>query len=163
MTTVVLLIIVGAVLLLLETLLPGMVAGVVGFGCLVGGVALGYIRFGVETGNVVLLAVFVLLLAGTACYVRFFPQTRAADILTSHGTVGELGVEKPELLHQTGVALTILRPSGSATINGHRVDVVAENGLVEAGAAIKVVAVEGLRVVVRPVPGGPARGESRSV
>jgi membrane-bound serine protease (ClpP class) len=58
-------------------------------------------------------------------------------------------VAKPELLNGTGVALSQLRPSGTATINGQRVDVVTEGGLIERGTAIKVVAVEGARIVVR--------------
>ena len=62
-----------------------------------------------------------------------------------------LVVEKPELLNGTGVALTQLRPSGTASINGQRVDVVTEGGLIERGTAVKVVAVEGARVVVREV------------
>jgi len=37
-----------------------------------------------------------------------------------------VGAAKPELLHQTGTALTALRPSGTALIDGKRVDVVTE-------------------------------------
>jgi membrane-bound serine protease (ClpP class) len=44
-----------------------------------------------------------------------------------------------------------LRPSGTANINGQRVDVVTEGGLIERGTAVKVVAVEGSRIVVRAV------------
>ncbi len=58
---------------------------------------------------------------------------------------------KPELLNGTGTALTQLRPSGIADINGQRVDVVTEGDLIERGAQIKVVAVEGARIVVREV------------
>ncbi len=50
-----------------------------------------------------------------------------------------------------GPALTQLRPSGVALINGQRVDVVTEGGLIERGAAVKVVTVEGARIVVREV------------
>jgi membrane-bound serine protease (ClpP class) len=62
-----------------------------------------------------------------------------------------LGVARPELLNGTGTALTQLRPSGTANINGQRVDVVTEGDLIERGAKIKVVAVEGARIVVREV------------
>ena len=62
-----------------------------------------------------------------------------------------MGVEKPELLQQAGTALTPLRPSGTASINGRRVDVVTEGPFVERGATVKVIAVEGMRVVVRAV------------
>ena len=40
MATVVTLILVGAALLLLETVLPGMIAGIIGFACLVAGVVM---------------------------------------------------------------------------------------------------------------------------
>ena len=67
---------------------------------------------------------------------------RSADI-------GELGVERTELLNGVGVALTHLRPSGTAKINGQRVDVVTETGFIERGTPVKVVAIEGVRIVVR--------------
>ncbi len=53
------------------------------------------------------------------------------------------------LLGQEGVALTPLRPSGTAVINGERVDVVSEGGFIAQEAAVIVTAVEGTRVVVR--------------
>jgi len=43
----------------------------------------------------------------------------------------------------------VLRPSGMAVIDGKRLDVVAESGMIAAGSAIKVIAVEGTRVIVR--------------
>jgi membrane-bound serine protease (ClpP class) len=65
--------------------------------------------------------------------------------------VGDIGTDRPELLNKTGQALTLLRPSGMAMIDGKRVDVVTEGPPVEQGTPIKVVAIEGLRVVVRAV------------
>ena len=56
---------------------------------------------------------------------------------------------RTDLLGKSGVAKTALRPSGSALIEGERVDVVTEGNLIEAGTPLRVVAVEGLRVVVR--------------
>jgi membrane-bound serine protease (ClpP class) len=143
------LLIVGAVLLFLETLLPGMIAGIIGFLCLLAAVVLGYQDFGFQTGNLLLLGVLVGLTIGFFCWLKFFPDSRIARKFISQGSVGELGVDKPELLNGTGTALTQLRPSGTANINGQRVDVVAESGLIERGAKIKVVAVEGTRIVVR--------------
>lgn len=149
MALVVTLIAVGAVLLLLETVLPGLIAGMVGFVCLVWGVTVAYMRFGTYTGNGVLLLVVAGLVAGSALYLRYFPTSRAARLFVSEQTVGDLGVERGQLLNQTGTALTQLRPSGVAIIAGHRVDVVAEGALIEKGEAVRVIAVEGSRVVVR--------------
>ena len=60
-----------------------------------------------------------------------------------------LAVAQPDLLRRTGVAITQLRPTGAAFINGKRVEVMTEGALIDQGASIKVVAVEGARVVVR--------------
>ena len=151
MATVVTLILVGAALLLLETVLPGMIAGIAGFGCLVAGVVVAYLNFDVRTANLVFLAVVVGLTAGALCWFKFFPQSRLAKLFISQRTVGDIGTEKPELLHQTGTAFTSLRPSGTAVINGKRVDVLTEGPFIERGSPIKVVEVEGARVVVRAV------------
>ena len=101
--------------------------------------------------SLVLGGVLVGLIIGVLCWLKFFPESRIARRFISQRTVGELGVSKPELVNCTGVTITQLRPSGTAFINGKRVDVVTEGGLIEQGASIKVVAVEGLRVVVREV------------
>jgi membrane-bound serine protease (ClpP class) len=151
MALIITLLILGAILLFLETLLPGMIAGLIGFICLMAAVILGYQDFGYQTGSLILAGVLVGLLVGTWCWLKFFPESRIAKAFISQGSVGELGVDKPELLNGTGVALTQLRPSGTASINGQRVDVVTEGGLMERGAAVKVVAVEGARIVVREV------------
>jgi membrane-bound serine protease (ClpP class) len=151
MATVVALLIAGALLILLETILPGLVAGILGFVCVCIGVALSYNRFDLQTANTVLVAVMIVGVIGTIFYVKYFPESRVARLFVSKRAIGEIGAENPSLLHQTGQALTKLRPSGTAVINGKRVDVVSEGAFIEAGQPIKVVALEGLRVVVRAV------------
>ncbi len=150
MSTVVVLILAGAVLLALETVLPGLVAGLAGFACLVAAVVVAYARLGPETGNLVLFTLAGGLVVAAVLWVRYFPNSRLGRLFVTRGTVGNLEVERPELVGQTGTALSNLRPSGTAVIGGRRVDVVTEGGMVERGATIKVLAVEGLRVVVRP-------------
>ena len=149
MTLVVTLLVAGAALLMLETILPGMIAGVLGFICLIAGVAQGFVELGPRQGGYLLLGVLAFLGAGTALWLRFFPDTRFARVFISQSEVGGLNVEKPELVGRVGTALTALRPSGMALIEGRRVDVVTEGMMVERGAPVRVVAVEGLRVVVR--------------
>ncbi len=57
--------------------------------------------------------------------------------------------ELVECTGQEGITLTPLRPSGAAKVGGDRLDVVSEGGFIPAGAKIKVVRVEGIRIVVR--------------
>jgi membrane-bound serine protease (ClpP class) len=151
MALIITLLLLGAVLLFLEVLLPGLIAGTIGFLCLVAAVILGYRGFGYQTGSLILAGVLVGLLIGTWCWLEFFSESRVARRFISQGASGELGVAKPELLNGTGTALTQLRPSGIADINGQRVDVVTEGDLIERGAQLKVVAVEGARIVVRAI------------
>jgi len=151
MTLIIVLLVLGAILMFLETFLPGLVMGILGFLCWVAAVILSYRDFGLQTGNLVLIGVLVGLVIGVLCWLKFFPESRIARLFISRSAVGELGVSKPELVNCTGVTITQLRPSGTAFINGKRVDVVTEGALIEQGASIKVVVVEGLRVVVREV------------
>jgi membrane-bound serine protease (ClpP class) len=145
------LLLVGAALLLLETVLPGMIAGAIGICCLIAGVALAYTNHGAQTGNIVLVIVLIGLVFGTMCWMRYLPESRLARRFISTQTIGGLGAERPELLDKSGTALTTLRPSGTALIEGERVDVVTDGSMIDRGAAVKVVAVEGARVVVRAV------------
>ncbi len=151
MELLVVLLVAGLALILLETILPGMVAGVIGTGCLAAGVVLAYLDFGPRVGNFVLFGVLGALLVAGLLWIRFFPHSRLGQTFVTRRTVGLLGVDRPELLNRTGTALTNLRPAGTARIGDQRVDVVTEGDLIPRGTAVKVVAVEGFRIVVRAV------------
>jgi membrane-bound serine protease (ClpP class) len=149
MGLVVTLLLVGALLLIAESVLPGLIAGIIGCCCLVAGIIEGYVKFGGRTGNGILICVLVGLAAEFWLWVKYFPESRLARMFISQAVSGDIGTEKPELLEQTGTAMTVLRPAGTALIEGKRVDVVTEGQLIERGTPVRVVAVEGLRVVVR--------------
>jgi membrane-bound serine protease (ClpP class) len=51
--------------------------------------------------------------------------------------------------------VTPLRPAGTADFDGERIPVVTEGDHVTAGRTVEVVAVEGNRIVVRPVGPDP--------
>lgn len=147
-----LLIVIGLVLLFLETILPGLIAGALGLLSLGAAVVYGYMEFGARTGNTALAIVLLLLGIGTVLWIKFFPDSAVAKVFVSNRQIGGINAEKPELLGQTGVTVTALRPAGTSMINGKRIGVVAADGtFVEKGTDVKVVEIEGLRVVVRPV------------
>ena len=149
MELVIILLVAGALLLLAESVLPGMIAGLAGACCLAAAVIEGYVQFGAKTGNLILLGVLAGLVVGFWLWLKYFPDSRVAKVFISRKVVGEIGTEKPELLDQTGTALSALRPAGTAIINGKRVDVVTEGQMIDPGTPVRVVAVEGMRVVVR--------------
>ncbi|MFB3786461.1 MAG: nodulation protein NfeD [bacterium] len=55
-----------------------------------------------------------------------------------------------QLAGQIGIARSTLRPAGIAEIEGQRVDVVSEGGYVKLNTPVRVIKVEGRRVVVKP-------------
>jgi membrane-bound serine protease (ClpP class) len=72
----------------------------------------------------------------------------ASGVLTATATAR---VEEVALIGQEGEVLKILRPAGKAAFGERILDVVAEGGFIEAGARIKVVRVEGNRIIVRKI------------
>jgi membrane-bound serine protease (ClpP class) len=55
-------------------------------------------------------------------------------------------------LGKSGHATSVLRPAGIAEIDGERVDVVSDGGLIEPGTPVHVTRVDGNRIVVRELP-----------
>lgn len=139
----------GAVLLLLETILPGLIAGIIGGICLIAGVILAFVNLGATAGLWVFAGTVVGLIIGFAIWASVFPKTRMGRAFISERTIGGVNTGDATLLNQTGSAVTMLRPCGTALIAGRRVDVVTEGGLIEKGSPLKVVGIEGMRVVVR--------------
>src|SRR6266581_9175106 len=112
-------------------MLPGLVAGLLGLCCLVAGIALSYSYFETRIANLILVVILLVLVGGFASWVKFFPDSPVGRLFVSKRVVGNIDAEKPELLGQSGVAHTPLRPSGTAVINGKRIDVVTEGPFVE--------------------------------
>lgn len=93
----------------------------------------------------------ICLIAGFVWRLRMLPKCRVSRLFVSPRKPSKPGVADPVLLHLKGVTITQLRPSGAAFINGKRVDVITEGMLIDRGASVEVVAVEGMRIVVREV------------
>lgn len=55
------------------------------------------------------------------------------------------------LLGKQGIAISELRPAGVAEIEGQRVDVVTQGGMIAEGDRVRVTKVEGNRVVVEAI------------
>jgi membrane-bound serine protease (ClpP class) len=84
---------------------------------------------------------------------KYLPKSTAfSKLILSEAETSDKGFvsypSEKELVGMEGVALTSLRPAGSAQINGKRVDVVADWDYIEKGKKIKVLRVEGIKVVV---------------
>ena len=119
-----------------------------------------YVRFALN--SVVISLVATLLVGGTVLFAlaRLFPSSPfGRRLLIPAGALpggsvatptGSGAVVSPA---REGTAMTPLRPAGTARLGDSLVDVVTEGDFVDAGARVRVVRVEGSRVVVRPVAG----------
>jgi membrane-bound serine protease (ClpP class) len=150
-TAVLLLAAAGFVLLLTEMFLPGGVLGALGGLALLGAVILGYVEFGSVIGTAIFGAISVVVLIGFCVWMAVFPSTTVGRRLTLGRTL-PAGPKLPDasaLVGAEGIAITPLRPAGTARIGERRVDVVAEGAFVASGESIVVLLAEGARVVVR--------------
>ncbi|MBN2088648.1 nodulation protein NfeD [candidate division KSB1 bacterium] len=102
------------------------------------------------------LALSLLLTVGAAIpLIKFVPKTKAWNRLILNtqqkSTEGfrSTSEENELLLGKEGTTLTFLRPAGTAIIDSKRVDVVSDGELIEKNTRIKVIKVEGNRVVVQ--------------
>ena len=67
------------------------------------------------------------------------------------GAIPRPSVDTVGILGKTGKTVTLLRPAGMAMIDGKRVDVLSNEGVIEIGTEIKVINTSGNRVLVEKV------------
>lgn len=145
---------IGLALIAVDFYLPGFVLGSIGIVLMLVAVGLCYRDYGLNWACVTFLIEAALGVGAGWAAIKYVPQTAAGQkmILSHEQTAMRAGTAaSPELLGAQGVAQTFLRPSGMAVLGGKRLDVVAESGMIEKDSAIKVVAVEGTRIIVRKV------------
>ena len=150
MTLAITLLVVGLVLLFFEILLPGLILGTCAFLTLAASVFVAYTETEeILYGHLFLGVTVVSLTSASIWFIKYFPSTKMGRQLVSTSTVGDLGIDFTDLINQTGTTYTDLRPSGKATIGDQRLNVVTEGSFIEKDNSVKVIAVEGNRVVVR--------------
>ena len=135
-----------------EIFLPGGIIGTVGVFALLGAVAVAF-RYDPTFGFYAAIAVLLLLGLSLWIWLKFFPKTRIGRSLTldADGQDFKSPAQSADLVDQEGVPHSDLRPSGFALIGGKKLDVLSEGGLIPAGDRIRVVRVEGNRVIVRHI------------
>ncbi|MGQ9644120.1 MAG: NfeD family protein [Ignavibacterium sp.] len=112
-----------------------------------------------ETISVAIIQLTIALIAALVLVfllAKFLPRTSAFSrlVLAESEKADQGFVSYPSetsLVGKTGKALTVLRPAGIAEIEGKKYDVIADNEYIEPGKLIKVIRVEGIKVVVSEV------------
>ena len=142
---------IGLLMVLTEIIVPGMVIGSIGTLLIVTALVLAFVHGGAVFGFSLLLG--VLAVGGILfwLWLTYFPRSGMGKrmILQKDGREWRGYEKKYELLlGKTGVALSMLRPAGIATIEGNRLDVVTRGEMIDAGSPVEVVEIEGNRIVV---------------
>jgi membrane-bound ClpP family serine protease len=154
----ILVLIIGLMLLVAEVFIPsGGVLGILAGVALIGSIVLGF-RSSTGAGIVILVIIAVALPTVLVAALEIWPKTPfgrrfslsrpSPEEVDPHSTRdGELQA----LVGKVGRTITPLRPAGMTEFSGRRVDTLAEGLVIEAGTLVRVVAVQGRRVVVRKV------------
>lgn len=147
----------GILLLILETFLPGMIAGTLGVLSLLAAVWLsmtaeelahwsGGQRMALATG-IIAGACLIMVVWLRWFAVKFFRRGFTLDATIDGKTETALEASPGA----QGIALTELRPLGHAEISGRRFEVRCQTGHAPAGAKIEVIAAEFGSLLVRPI------------
>ena len=163
----VVLFVIGVVLLLAEIfVIPGFgIAGISGLTAVLlalGFSLIGNVGFSFPSGEAIssavltLAASLVMLVISMFSLGRLLPRSeRFSHLVLAPSMTAETGYTSAEShvewVGRTGIAITGLRPSGTAEIDDNRIDVVTSGEYIEKGSAIEVMEVKGSRVRVREV------------
>lgn len=149
--------IVGLVFIILEAfVIPGFGAtGVIGMTAILSSIFL--IAPSVSSG---IITIGVALAAAVMLVVISMKNKKTRNIwkklILKDRTDAENGYTSPNMdnssyLGKEGVAISPLRPAGAIDIDGNRVDVVTEGDFLAAGTKVKVIGLDGTRIIVRLV------------
>jgi membrane-bound serine protease (ClpP class) len=150
-TTIIALVLAGFLLLFFEVFLPGGVIGALGGMLVMTGIVCGFIFQGPTWGATLLVVSGLLGLIGFWLWIKLIPKTPLGRrLMLDHDARDwkSSDIAQQGLNGKQGVAHSTLRPAGTALIDGARVDVITRGEMIAAKTPIKVIAVEGNRVVV---------------
>lgn len=149
------LLILGIILVIAEFFVPGGIIGILGIGCVVVSLFIS----GQDIGNMAMSIGIAFLTSLIAAVILFrtigMEKGIFRHIILNDKTSTELGyvstVNRLELIGLEGKTITPLRPSGTAEFDNEHLDVVSEGRFIQTGQMIKIVKVEGSRIVVREI------------
>jgi membrane-bound serine protease (ClpP class) len=147
----------GILAIILEVFIPAAgIIGIAGLGSIIAGIVVAYQRLGNLIGSIYLAVVLVLVPVFIVWYFRFLPRSPvgrwliARDHQEPEKGYSSFTAEKyVDLVGKEGTSLTILRPAGMVRIDGQKFSAVTGGEFIEKDKPVKVVKVEGSRVVVR--------------
>lgn len=144
----------GVLLMMLETFVPGWIAGILGLLCILTAIVLtlnaeefngwpSWGRTALATGIIFFSAVSLLL------WMKYFAIKFWQRTLTLNAQIASPSTDDLPSLESEGYAITDLRPLGRAEISGKRYDVRCEDGFASTNARLRVTGKEPGNLIVR--------------
>jgi membrane-bound serine protease (ClpP class) len=147
--------VIGIILIIAEFFLPGGIIGLIGFAAVLG-------SFFLAADNVVHMGISLIIALLISIIVSIYmikvlgrKMSIFRKIILTDSTNTEKGyvsnVNRTDLIGEKGITLTQLRPAGKIMIADEIIDAVSEGAFIQKGQQVKVVKVEGSRIVVRAI------------
>lgn len=149
------LLVIGIILLVLELFVPGGILGVIGASAIVvslfiSGYDLSHMAISILIAFIVAIVTFIILYRSADEERGFFKRIVLQDrTTTDEGYVSQ--ITRSDLIGKEGISATPLRPAGTMLLDDERIDVVTEGNYIDIHKPVKIVYVEGMRVVVREI------------
>lgn len=151
----ILLILLSGFLILVEFFVIGTILGIIGvllFGASILSVSGNMILY-----SIFLAIIFIMVIIEWVIFVKF--KKRKIPFLNrlilNDATDKESGYtsfdDRSHLVDEVAITHTVLRPSGTIRLGDERIDAVAEGSYIPRDVKVKIILVEGTRVVVRPM------------
>jgi len=145
----------GLALILVEVFMPGFgVPGITGIVLLI----IGIIITAETVFEALIMIIILLVILGIAFFFVYRSATKgklSKSLVLSDSINKNAGYSSTDefesMVGKEGIALSVLRPSGTADFDGMKLDVVTEGEYIPSGSKIKIIQVTGPRIVVREV------------
>jgi membrane-bound serine protease (ClpP class) len=147
--------VIGLILVVAELFLPGGLIGILGFTAIIGSFFLASENI-IHMGISILIALIISIVA-SIFMIKVLGRKMSIfkKIILNDSTNTEQGyvsnVNRVDLLDKQGVTLTQLRPAGKIMIMDEIIDAVSEGAFIQKDQHVKVIKVEGSRIVVREI------------
>lgn len=140
----------GAILFGAEVFVPGGILGVLGGIALLIAIVTGFAAFPAY-GALIALGIVIVAILSLVLWIKIWPKTPMGKLMfankdLSTSKASEAGLN--DLVGKKGVADTALHPGGFAVIGNQRYSVITYGEMIDKASPIKVINVEGNRVVV---------------
>jgi len=149
MHTVLVFTLVGFLLLSAEVLFPSMMLGALGFMAFLTAIILGYTEYGLTWGIWIFAGIGMLCSLGFLLWLRVITYSSIGKYIANRESLPSSPAGSPRMIGVHGVALSALRPTGIAFVDGKRRDVISDGSFIAAGSSITVIAEDGQKLVVQ--------------